>query len=169
MNKEQILEEISKAEEHLANMKKMLAKCEHKRWKPEINEPYYYINQTGEVVQDRNDNTDVDTERYNFYNCFQTYEQAEAGAEKLLVGRQLEDIARRLNKGEKIDWDNRRQKKYEIAFDNWDRKFISNWATYAMRPSIYCLDENFLDVALEEIGKERLKAYLKGEYNASKS
>lgn len=163
MNKKQILEEINKAEEHIANMKKMLAKCECERWKPEINEPYYYINQAGEVVQDRNDNATIDTERYNFYNCFQTREQAEAKSERILVGRQLEDIAQRLNKGVKIDWEDSKQRKYSIIFDARDRKFVRDCNRYAVISSVYCLDENFLDVALEEIGKERLAKYLKGE------
>lgn len=159
MDKEQILEEISKAEKHIANMKKMLGKREYERWKPEINELYYYINQIGEVVQNRNDNTDIDIERYNFYNCFKTREQAKAEVEKILVGHQIEDVARRLNKGVKIDWEDSRQRKYSIIFNARDRKFICDCNRYAIISSIYCLDENFLDVALEEIGKERLAKY----------
>ena len=32
-----------------------------------------------------------------------------------------------------------------------------------MQSTIYCLNENFKDVAIERIGEERLKKYLKGK------
>lgn len=164
MNKQEILEEISKAEEHIANMKKMLVKREYERWKPEINEPYYYINHICGVVQDRNDNTDIDTERYNFYNCFQTREQAKAEVEKILVRRQLEDIARRLNKDEKIDWNNQEREKHCLAYDNNDKCICQAVNKFTIRQgTVYCLDENFKDIAIQEIGKEQLTKYLRGE------
>ena len=43
MNKQEILEEINKTEEHLAAMKKMLEECEYKRWKPEKGERYWWV------------------------------------------------------------------------------------------------------------------------------
>lgn len=49
----------------------------------------------------------VDIERYKNYNCFQTCDQALFESEKILIRRQLEEIARMLNKGEEIDFTNR--------------------------------------------------------------
>lgn len=43
MNKDEILEEINKTKEHLANMEKMLEECECKRWKPEAGGEYYFV------------------------------------------------------------------------------------------------------------------------------
>ena len=116
MDKEEILKEIKKTEEHLATMKKMLEDCEYERWRPKEGKTYFYIISTGGVGQDLwNRPFALDEEqRYNFYNCFQTREQAEAEAEKILVRRQLEDIARRLNRGRKIDWSDTNQRKYYI-------------------------------------------------------
>ena len=51
MNKQEIIDEINKTKEHLANMKKMLEECECKRWKPEPNEEYYYVSEDGKIVQ----------------------------------------------------------------------------------------------------------------------
>ena len=51
-------------------------------------------------------------EYYRAYNCFKTQEEAEQEAEKILVRRQLEDIAKRLNKGEKFDWKRNQPKWY---------------------------------------------------------
>ena len=42
MNKQEIIDEINKTKEHLANMEKMLKEC-NGRWKPELNEEYYYV------------------------------------------------------------------------------------------------------------------------------
>ena len=47
MNKEEILKEIEKTKEHLANMEKMLEECRCERWKPKDNEQYWYITDYG--------------------------------------------------------------------------------------------------------------------------
>lgn len=159
MNKEEILKEIEKTKQHLTNMEKMLKECDE-RWKPKDNEKFWYIDSSGSV------NYSLfmsETEsRFKNYNCFQTREQAEQEAEKILIRRQLEDIARRLNKGIKIDWNNTEQSKYciELYFNNIVTDF---YYCYKTQGTVYCLDENFKDVAIQEIDEERLKEYLRGE------
>lgn len=165
MNKQQILEEINKTKEHLANMEKMLAECEYERWKPKDSEVYWYVNSRGESCCSHlclTYKTDID--RYQNFNCFQTHEQVQAEAEKILVRRMLEDIARRLNKGEKIDWEDDEQVKYSINFDVIDNE-INLYRAYRFiaQGTVYCLDMNFHKVAIQEIGEERLKSYLRGE------
>lgn len=164
MNKQELQNEINKTKEHLANMEKMLAECEYKRWKPKDNEDYWYIAIDGSIEQNFNVNHWVDKCHFKALNCFQTREQAKAESEKILVRRMLEDIARRLNKGEKIDWKNEYQFKYGIylrttkdAID-WTRTINTK-----IQGVIYCLDLNFYNVAIQEIGEERLKKYLRGE------
>lgn len=167
MNKQEILNEIEKTKEHLANMEKMLLEeCEYESWKPKEGETYYSISEIGSIIETREllGTITVTETRRDFYNIFQTREQAEQESEKILVRRMLEDIARRLNKGQKIDWDNKDQCKYFFFFD-----FLSNKIDYYHRFQqkeqgvVYCLDKLFLKVVLVEIGEERLKAYLKGE------
>ena len=163
MNKQEIIDEINKTKEHLANMKKMLEECECKRWKPEPNEEYYYVSEDGKIVQTRNCGWEAAANRVRFYNCFKSEKQAEAEAEKILVRRQLEDIARRLNKGREVDWSDNDQLKYCIAFD-FPLDIISIGALYRkLQGSVYCLSDKFKDVAIQEIGEERLKKYLRGE------
>lgn len=162
LNRQEILEEINKTKEHLANMEKMLEECEYKRFKPKNNEAYYYVISNGMVGRDyQNDDFTTDIKRYDFYNCFKTREQAEAEAEKILVRCQLEDIARRLNKSEKIDWHDKERSKYYIEL--YCNKIMTNFHyCYKIQGTVYCLDENFKDVAIQEIGEERLKKYLRG-------
>ena len=162
MNKQEIIDEIKKTKEHLANMEKMLKEC-NGRWKPELNEEYYYVNQVSVTSRDVNGEFDIDVARYRAYNCFKTKGQAELEAEKILVRRQLEDIARRLNKGQEINWNDDNQLKYCIGFD-FPFNIISIGALYRkLQGSVYCLSDEFKDVAIQEIGEERLKKYFKGE------
>ena len=172
MNREQILNEIEKTKQQLANMEKMLKECGD-RLKPKDNEQYWYITDYGTVnytlfmSKIQNDNM-----RFKNYNCFPTREEAEQELEKILIRRQLENIARRLNKGRKIDWNNDRkidwynqeQDKYFIRFSYWDDRIqLETCWKHKLQGVIYCLDKKFLDVALKEIGEERLREYLKGE------
>lgn len=165
MNKQKILEEIQKTEEHLTNMKKMLAECEYERWKPKRGEPYFFIESNGDVVNCLFDSTKTyEIRRCDFYNCFKTMEEAEAEAEKILVRRMLEDIARRLNKGKKIDWNNTGQDKHYIyLLINNDELAYASTIWFKNQGTVYCLDERFLDIAIREIGEGRLKNYLRNQ------
>ena len=165
MNRQEILHEINKAKEHLANMEKVLKECKYERCKPKKNETYYFVNSFGEVDQDLGSTGFIsDIKRYYAYNCFETKEQAKQESEKILVRRQLEDIAKRLNKGKKIDWKNYNQSKCFICIQE-DGKGIT-WDIedrYKRQGVVYCLKTNFIDVAIQEIGEERLEKYLRGE------
>lgn len=143
-------------------MKKMLEECEYERWKPKDNEKFWYIDSFGCVNYSLfMSETKI---RFKNYNCFQTREQAEQEAEKILIRRQLEDIARRLNKNEKIDWHNEEQPKYSIRFNYYPGKIVLDRCFRQQALGVvYCLDKNFLDIAIQEIGEERLKKYLRGE------
>lgn len=163
MNKEEILSEIEKTKEHLANMEKILEEYS-KRWKPNSCDAYYYIDAFGNVLSQIETGHSSDSAFWKSYNCFKTREQAETEAEKILVRRRLEDIARRLNKGRKIDWNNHDQFKYSICLNIIDNEIIwDNEKLFISQGTVYCLDRNFKDVAIQEIGEERLKKYLRGE------
>ena len=166
MDKQELQKEIEKASAYLANMEKMLEQYEYERWKPEKHETYYFVSSCGEVEDTWRSSINFipDKKRYNAYNCFKTKEQAETEAEKILVRRMLEDIARRLNKGKKIDWKDESQSKYFIYLNNKDDELgYNNSGLYKFQGVVYCLDTWFLDVAIQEIGEERLKKYLRGE------
>lgn len=98
------------------------------------------------------------------YKLKQTLTEIKEIVEKILVRRQLEDIAQRLNKGHKINWNDDNQIKYCIRF-NFPLNTISTYARLhqKLQGTVYCLDKNFKDVAIEEIGEERLKKYLRGK------
>lgn len=164
MNKQELQNEINKTKEHLAKMEKMLIECENERWKPKKGQKYYYCTKEYQVLYLNWYDTKTDEELYSTYNCFQTREQAEAEAEKILVRRMLEDIARRLNKDNTICWRlTTNQVKFYIFLGAGDELTFTSTYINRAQGTIYCLDENFLDVAISEIGEERLKKYLRGE------
>lgn len=160
MDKEQILNEINKTKEHLANMEKMLEECKYARWKPINGELYYFVDSCGKIVA-KADADYIDSQRYKNYNCFQTEEQVKSESEKILVRRMLEDIARRLNKGKEIDWESHEYKFHLLIFNDVISQEVCQDIKY--QGTVYCLDGNFKDIAIREIGEERLKAYLRGE------
>lgn len=164
MNKQEILDEINKTKEHLTNMEKMLKECEYERWKPKEGEKYYYVNTYNEVKFVAWCNDACSNGIKNVYNYFQTHEQAEQEAEKILVRRQLEDIAKRLNEGREIDWSDEEQEKYFIFLDCRTQRIERDYNLRSkIQGVIYCLDDNFRKIAIQKIGEERLKKYLKGE------
>ena len=164
MNKQKIIDEINKTKEHLANMKKMLEECEYERWKPENGEEYFYVDNVGIVQNALFDNTmGYHVALCRTLNCFKTREEAQVEAEKILVRRMLEDIARRLNKGQEIDWSDENQYKWYITYNT-----LFGFATYSISENttqgvVYCLDKNFLNAAIKEIGEGRLIKYLRGK------
>lgn len=162
MNKQEILEEINKTKERLANLEKMLGECEYERWTPEEGEKFYAIGSGLTIYVRENYGYLCDINTIKAYGCFQTREQAEQEAEKILVRRQLEDIARRLNKGVRLNWGNNEQSKYYIEL--YGNVIVTDFFfTHKTQGTAYCLDENFKDIAIQEIGEERLKKYLRGE------
>lgn len=162
MNKDELISEINKTKEHLANIENMLVECEYKRWKPKDCEKYWYVNEACNVCFANNAKDEFDIDNINSYNCFKTREQAEAEAEKILVRRMLEDIAKRLNKGKQVVWGTEGAKYY--LYINCDGEIDTDYNAYlAVQGTIYCLDKSFKGVTIKEIGEERLKKYLRGE------
>ena len=164
MDKQELQKEIENARAHLANMEKMLEQCEYERWKPKIDDIFYSLNGYGEIKRVYFCDDQSCRMLYKAFNCFQTLEQAEAEAENILVRRMLEDIARRLNEGEKIDWGNTKQRKYFIGVQEGYAGILSDTEyEFKHQGVVYCLKADFLKVAKSEIGEERLKKYLRGE------
>lgn len=165
MNKEEILEEITKTKEQLAKLQEALKDKEYERWRPKLGETYYYTTSTNGIpTADWND-YDVDNSRYDIGNCFETEQEAKAELEKTLIRRQLEDIAKRLNKGEEINWNNCHQFKHFI-FYSYEMNCLDGDLNCKNRIQgvVYCLSHEFLNRAIKEIGEERLTRYLKGEF-----
>lgn len=70
-----------------------------------------------------------------------------------------------MNKGQKIDWNNFDQNKYFISFNCVTQLIERDFYNLKNKVQgvVYCLSDDFVNVAEREIGVERLKKYVKGE------
>ena len=130
-----------------------IEKGQQGRWKPGHNENYWSVMGNGNVDYFLfNTASDYDNGCYEKHNCFKTEEEAQSRADKIKIYWQLYDLAERLNKGEKINWKNQGQRKYFIYYSDAEEHLDYDYGWVSkMIGQIYCLDENFLDTAIEEI------------------
>ena len=161
-------EKIKEIEKQLEELKVQLTEEDkedkYKRKRFDYGDYYWFVNNLGEAVMASDYNEEEDNFGYNIGNYFETEEQAKNYKERLLIEQELRDIARELNKGEEIDWDNTNQDKYYIEYSFYGDGILYSFHSYTkIQGTIYCLDINFKHVAIERIGKERLTKYLKGE------
>lgn len=163
MKKEKIIEQIDELKQKIEELEKKVNSPEFEgikkgiRQMPETDEYYYYIHSCGIIVHGKWVNSEADLFRFNSGNCFKTEQEAEEYKENLLIKQQLKDLALELNNGAEIDWENTRQNKHIITSSN-DFKTLNTFATSYHKDlgQIYCLDNQFLAIAEERIGEEKL-------------
>ena len=153
--------ELKKKYEKLGEEIKRLEK-ENKRWRAKINEDdYYYMDSLGYIYNEIEENEKRDDFRYKTRNYFKTEEEAQRHLEKINTYYDLMDLAEELNNGEIIDWNNDKRKHY-IYYDFTDYELKTDYCYhYKDLGQIYCLNEDFLEIALEKIGEERLEKLFK--------
>lgn len=118
---------------------------------------YYAIDSTAQVIRIFDGGTDFNVGDYELGNYFQTEEEAKKMLEKIKVYNKLKKLAKRLNNGVEIDWKNDEQTKYFIYYNNQSEQLeFSHTYIWQDMGCVYCLDEDFADTALQEIGKENL-------------
>ena len=129
-----------------------------KRWRGVKDRFYWYIEGDCEVYGEYEKDDDYDNARYEIGNYFRTEEEAKKVVEKIKIYTRLKDLALRLNKGEKIDWDNSTSAKWSIGLSNSNNALQCCYAYKGQDVGqIYCLDPDFLNIAKQEIGEENLR------------
>ena len=163
------LEEIKKQISELQNKVNKLENQEkekNKRWRARINDTYSFVDDSGDVVTCHEYNEYGDNYRYKTRNYFATYEEAEEYKEVMNTYYDLMGLAEELNNGEKIDWNDNQQCKYTIYYD-FEDNFLNRNNAYVCKEfgQIYCLDGDFLEKAIEKIGKDKLTKLFTYERN----
>ena len=164
MHKEKLQDKIERLEKELEQAKEELKRTSE-RFVPKINEKYYFLKNDYEIGEDRFcAGSSIDRTRYENYNCFETKEEAQREASKILIRRKLEAIAKRLNNGEEIDWNNYNQIKYHITY-NFEKACLNYVINYKCKDAgcVYCINSNFISEAIKEINEQELIDYIKGE------
>lgn len=160
-NLKQLKQELREAKYKLAEIEGKIIDFQtanrHIRWRAEYDERYYFINSDYAVCGETEKNTCIDDIYYKTHNYFREVEEARRVADKMEVYNQLSDLALRLNEGVNVNWRDARNK-YSISYDTSTGKMVSYWnMTLQEMGQIYCLDENFLEEAKQEIGEENLR------------
>ena len=148
---------LHEAQEELDNLSKF------ERFVPKRNERYYIVNGFCTIDLIENNMTPFDNNCINCYNCFKTKEEARKEADKIIIRRKLEDIARRLNGGRELDWTNNKNKFYITYSAHENALHFAKTMNLQIQGVVYCISPKILTVAIEEIGEERLIDYIKGE------
>ena len=171
------LEDLKKQISELQNKVNKLENQEkekNKRWRAKVNDTYFYVDDSGDVVtcheyNEEGDNyryKNGDNYRYKTRNYFKTEEEAEEYQEVMITYYNLMDLAEELNKGRKIDWNDEDQCKYSFYYkydcDSFETLFAHS---YKNSGQIYCLDEDFLKKAIKKIGEDKLKKLFTYERN----
>lgn len=149
-----IKEELSKLEENLKTLKSGVG-----RQIPKNGDTYYFIN--FKVYKDRWANDSFDQQRFNSYNYFKTEEEGQKEIDRRLIKAKLNEIANRLNGGQVINWDSAIQRKYYLNLSNEGSLNLSFSLIDKTEGATYCLSQDFLEVATEEIGEQELFDYMK--------
>jgi len=153
---------LTEAKELLEKQFEFLGKTTQKeRWLPEPGRDYFCINSYGVTGSDTHDLTVIDTKKFNFYNCFQTHEEAEKEAKRTTISRKYREWARRMNGDWKPDW--------SVHLDKWGIR-MENGALNTTICNYYnsfiegvCFPtKKLVEQALEEFGNDLL---LLVEYN----
>ena len=158
------LEELKKKYEELGKEIERLEK--HARWRAKLREVYYFVDKDTETIRrSSEDNHEVDEFRYKTRNYFKTKEEAKKYLDNINTYYELMDLAEELNAGEIVDWENQNQLKYYIILDVDINKLcqITNYSYKNLR-QIYCLNNNFLEIALEKFGKKKLKQFFREDF-----
>lgn len=154
-----IKEELSKLEEKLKTLKSGAG-----RQMPENGDIYYFIGGVrASVFENKWTNDSYDQQRFNSYNCFKTVEEAQKEIDRRLIKAKLNEIANRLNDGQVIDWHSAIQRKYYLNLDYGVTLNLSYSLINKIEGTTYCLSQDFLEIAIAEIGEECLVKYIKGE------
>ena len=168
----EINESITKIQYRLDKIeypKKEEPKKEYKRLRSKKGNSYFTI-EVGAWTHVRNDEgSNFDDNNYRMGNYYLTEEAACDARDRQLILQELKDIAVELNKGEKVDWNTDLYKYYitlqklarsreeakqgALAFGLFLNFGTSPWQAVG---GVYCLSKDFLKVALERIGEERL-------------
>lgn len=167
MNKQELQNKIEDLEKQLAEVKEQVNSIEFEgikkgvRWKPKCGVVYFYLKHDGYIGSTHWGIEDTDLFRFNTGNCFKTEQEAEEYKENLLTKQALKDLALELNNGVEIDWDNKSQSSCYIFYEYDYKKLTKQWLCTLKPFDVPCLNNQFLDIAKERIGEEKLIKLIK--------
>lgn len=167
MKKQELLSKIDEMEKQLAELKNQVNSIEFEGIKkgirqiPQAGDSYWYVAEDGIILQTIWRDRSSDFFRFSTGNCFKTKQKAKRFKENILTKQALKDLALELNKGVAIDWDNYNLTKYCIFISCVDELYLHSINSNKHLGQIYCYDKDFLTIAKDRIGEEKLIKLIK--------
>jgi hypothetical protein len=152
---EKLKQQLNQLQEKINNLEKQDKK---RKWQPQKGEEYYFINDIGNIERRKYDRILMkDIWLTSQGNYFRTQKEAATYLFNLRTKAELRALAEGLNGDRVINWNDTRQDKHSIIYNGKTGTIDNNVFSFLRAPSlIYCLDENFGDKAIEQIGEQRL-------------
>lgn len=141
----------------IEELKKVDIEEDDKRWKPSLNERYYYVSGSGQIPHETWIDTPLDKNRYAIGNCFKTYEDAEFVLESLKVNAELRKFAER----DGAKWGDDTEH-YYIYYDFGEHIVDTCWTRESACAELYFATEQDAEKAIEAVGEKRIKKYYLG-------
>lgn len=145
------------AEMKVAEQKTQPEQPRLERWKPEKFAIYYAIRANGETVVWNFQNIE-DEKILDFYNCFQTKEEAAKEALRTRARRKLEWFARELNKGKLENENWWIESNWGIALKNEGVSIVSCQGEWATLGVIRFAEKSDAEYALSQMTQQELEA-----------
>ena len=166
INKTEMEKKIKELEEKQAELQKLINELKQdkieepkKRWEPEIDEEYHFVNDCGFVSVSHWENDVTDNCRYSNGNIFKTEQEAEEYRKKLEIQAYFKNYVEERN-GE-LDWNNSDQDKYCLYYNYFNKMIeIDNYSAYKYQGTIYSSNIKILKDAIAELGEENIKKYI---------
>lgn len=163
-NKEQLQKQAHKLQEELDKLKQQIEECDKEETdRVQRGKPYFYLSSHGYITETLDKYQATDDIRYELGNYFKTKDEAIEYRTYLETKMKLKMLAKRLNKGKLMDWQDDNQQKYYLFFNHEREEISMERNQIYQHPTIYCLSSNFRNIAISEIGKQALIDYLKSE------
>lgn len=154
-------QDLELTEEQEKEIKKFLNIKDSKKWKPEINEEYWYVDSFGDIAAEIFAEDSEDEYKILTNNCFKTEKEAEFRLEQFETYNELKNFADENN--DEIDWNDLKQKKWHLNLIHPDMKLdLSYCSLIDIQGAIYFTSEELAQQAIKKVGEDRIKKYLFG-------
>ena len=152
--------DVELTEEQEKHIKDLLG-FKNKKWRPEYNDLYYYIDSFGQIALCNYEAVGTDINRLITGNCFKTKEEAEFRLEQIKVYNELKNFADENN--EELDWEKINKEKYYLYFNHNKNKLEKTCAfSHQDIGIIYFSSKELAEQAITKGGADRIKKYLFG-------
>ena len=162
---EELLKELDEIKQKMANIGKKIVEIEKKieeeekneksrRWKPQKDDIYWFVSNSGCVGKSKWDNDGIDRERYLIGNYYRTEEECRFIREKLKVIAELKEFAEPKDRA----W-NGENHHYFFYYNCPAKRVDVSHNDDCMCRNIYFESVKKAQQALDTVGEERIKKY----------